>query len=129
MVNASQGFGLDRTVQVPRKLQEVPMAKWIWIIGLTLIFSQGSNSSASAAENPACDLRQRVIGHLASKYKEAPVAIGVTNAGALVEVLSTGDGLTWTIIVSNPDGLTCLLATGEGWRAIQSDRTELDPEA
>ncbi len=105
------------------------MAKWIWIVGLALVFGQGSGTGASAAPSPTCDQRHRVIGHLASKYKEAPVAIGVTNAGGLVEVLSTGDGLTWTIIVSNPDGLTCLLATGEGWRAIQSDRTELDPEA
>ncbi len=105
------------------------MAKWIWMIGLGLVFGQGLAASASAAQNPACDKRQRVIGHLASKYKEAPVAIGVTNAGGLIEVLSTGDGQTWTIVVSNPDGLTCLLATGEGWRAIQSDRTELDPEA
>ena len=129
MVNASQGFGLDRTDQVPRKLQEVLMAKWIWIIGLTLVFSQGSNSSASAAQNPACDLRQRVIGHLASKYKESPVAIGVTNAGGLVEVLSTGDGLTWTIIVSTPNGRTCLLASGEGWRSIEPDVAKLAPQA
>jgi hypothetical protein len=105
------------------------MAKWIWIIGLALVFGQASAGRASAAQNTNCDQRQRVLGHLANKYKEAPVAIGVTNAGGLVEVLSTGDGQTWTIIVSNPDGLTCLLATGEGWRAIQSDRTKLDPEA
>ena len=93
------------------------MAKWIWIVGLALAFGQASGTIASAAQNSNCDQRQRVLGHLANKYKEAPVAIGVTNAGGLVEVLSTGDGQTWTIIVSNPDGLTCLLATGEGWRS------------
>ncbi len=105
------------------------MAKWIWIVGLALVLSQRPDTGASAAENPTCDQRQSVIGHLANKYQEATVAIGVTNAGGLVEVLSTGDGLTWTIIVSNPDGLTCLLATGEGWRAIQTDGVEFDPQA
>ncbi len=105
------------------------MAKWIWILGLALALGQGSGSGAAAAQDKTCDQRHRVLGHLANKYKEAPVAIGVTNAGGLIEVLSTGDGQTWTIVVSNPDGLTCLLATGEGWRAIDSDRTELDPEA
>jgi len=105
------------------------MAKWIWLVGLALIVGQGWTFGASASQHMNCDQRQSVLGHLASKYKEAPVAIGVTNAGGLVEVLSTGDGLTWTIIVSNPDGLTCLLATGEGWRAIETDRTNLDPEA
>ncbi len=105
------------------------MAKWVWIIGLALVFSQGPSISASAAQNRSCDKRQSVIGHLANKYKEATVAIGVTNTGALVEVLSTGDGLTWTIIVSNPDGMTCLLATGEGWRSIHSNLADLEPEA
>ena len=103
------------------------MAKWIWGLGIALALAHTPDTGAAAAQNPTCDQRQRVIGHLADRYKEAPVAIGVTNAGGLVEVLSTGDGQTWTIIVSNPDGLTCLLATGEGWRAIHSDRTQMDP--
>ncbi len=74
-----------------------------------------------------CDDRANVIGHLAAKYQEAPVAIGVTSAGGLVEVLSTGDGNTWTIIVSNPNGIACLLAAGEGWRAIKFDTSTVDP--
>ena len=56
---------------------------------------------------------------LANKYKEAPVAVGVTNTGGLVEVYSTGDGNTWTIIVTTPQGMSCLVAAGEGWRTIE----------
>jgi len=74
-----------------------------------------------------CDQRARVIGHLARKYKEAPVAIGVTSTGGMVEVLTTGDGGTWTIILSNPNGTSCLVAAGEGWRALQFDRSQYDP--
>ena len=60
-----------------------------------------------------------MVGHLAKKYGEAPVAIGVTNKGGLVEVLTTSDGNTWTIIVSMPNGLSCLVAEGEGWRTMK----------
>jgi hypothetical protein len=74
-----------------------------------------------------CDERTKVIGHLASKYQEAPIAIGVTSSGGLVEVLTTGDGNTWTIIVSNPNGVSCLVAAGEGWRAIRFDNSSADP--
>jgi hypothetical protein len=74
-----------------------------------------------------CDQRASVIGRLAEKYGEAPVAIGVTTAGALVEVLATGDGGTWTIIVSNPNGTSCLIAAGEGWRALRFNITAADP--
>ena len=79
------------------------------------------------AQRQQCDERAKVIGHLAKKYQEAPVAIGVTSSGGLVEVLSSGDGTTWTIIVSNPNGVSCLIAAGEGWRAIRFDDTAGDP--
>ena len=75
-----------------------------------------------------CDQRAKVIGHLAQKYKEAPVAIGVTTSGGMVEVLTSGDGGgTWTIILSNPNGTSCLVAAGEGWRALPLDKSASDP--
>ena len=70
-----------------------------------------------------------MLGHLTKKYGEAPVAIGVTNKGGLVEVLTTGDGNTWTIIVSMPNGTACMVAAGEGWRTMKRDDTKLAPAA
>lgn len=87
-------------------------------------------SSAAAAQSSApsqCNDRHRVLELLAQKYKEAPVASGVTNNGGLVEVLSDTKGGTWTIIVTTPQGVSCLVAAGEGWRAME--QIALDPEA
>jgi hypothetical protein len=81
-----------------------------------------------AAAQSACNQREDVIGHLAKKYGEAPVALGVTNKGGLVEVLTTGDGNTWTIIVSQPNGTSCMVAAGEGWRTKDHDDTKLAPK-
>ncbi|RMH67756.1 MAG: hypothetical protein D6685_03105 [Bacteroidetes bacterium] len=83
----------------------------------------------SAAQVATCDQRQTVLGLLAQKYHEAPVASGITSTGGLIEVLATDDGETWTIIVSSPDGTSCLIAAGEGWRAIKFDDTARDPSA
>ena len=77
-------------------------------------------TSASAA--PQCNDRDRVLELLSKKYSEAPIAAGVTNTGGLVEVLSAEKGDTWTIIVTTPDGTSCLIAAGEGWRT--KDPTE-----
>ncbi len=74
-----------------------------------------------------CDQRASIIGLMAEKYGEAPVAIGVTNTGSIVEVLTTRDGTTWTIIVSNPNGTSCLIAAGESWRALRFNTTAADP--
>ena len=71
------------------------------IAGAGMLFTAAlTMASAEVAAQPSCNQRDSVIGHLAQKYREAPIAIGVTNQGGLVEVLSTGDGKTWTIIVS-----------------------------
>lgn len=84
-------------------------------------------TSAAAAAGQACSPRSDVLGHLAKKYGEAPVAIGVTNKGGLVEVLTTGDGATWTIIVSQPNGTACMVAAGEGWRTKGYALTPVEP--
>lgn len=64
-----------------------------------------------------CDARQKIVSLLDEKYGERAQAVGVTGDGRLIEVFASADGRTWTIIVTNPQGLSCLLAAGEGWRA------------
>ena len=45
------------------------------------------------------------------------MAIGVAD-GALVELLTAKDGITWTIILTSPKGVSCLVASGDGWRPL-----------
>ena len=110
------------------------MKKMMWIVAPAFAAAailSAPEATAQAQTQPQaqqCDQRARVLGHLAQKYKEAPVAIGVTSTGGMVEVLTTGDGGTWTIILSNPNGTSCLVAAGEGWRALQFDKSAYDPQ-
>ncbi len=94
----------------------------ILVLGAALVLA---SSPAFAA--PQCNSRDKVLELLSKTYSEAPVAIGVTNNGGLVEVLSTGDGNTWSIIITSAQGISCLVAAGEGWRLIE--RIAMDPEA
>ncbi len=77
---------------------------------------------ASAQGAPAiCRARDGLLSQLAQKYVEVPVAIGVTGGvagGALIELLTTKDGTTWTLILTSPKGVSCLIASGEGWRPL-----------
>lgn len=94
----------------------------------TLALGTGFALAASAAAaQPQCNDRTQVLELLAKKYKEAPVASGVTNNGGLVEVLTDAKGGTWTIIVTTPQGVSCLVAAGEGWRTME--QVAVDPEA
>ena len=91
----------------------------------------GAHAHAHAqtqSQTQLCGQRASVIGSLAEKYREAPVAVGVTSTGGIVEVLTTSDGATWSIIVSNPNGTSCLVAVGEGWRALRFNNAAIDPQ-
>ncbi len=111
----------------------MPRLTWIVAPALAAAAILSAPETTARAQAPAqtqqCDQRTKVIGHLAQKYQEAPVAIGVTTSGGMVEVLTSGDGGTWTIILSNPNGTSCLVAAGEGWRALRFDRSVYDPQA
>jgi hypothetical protein len=69
-----------------------------------------------------CGERTKVIAGLAQGYSETPTSMGLTSNGAVVEVLSSPSG-TFTIIVTQPSGLTCLMASGEDWEELPEIET------
>ena len=64
---------------------------------------------------------------LSDSYAEGRVAAGLGSGGRLIEVFSTGDGATWTIVMTTAEGLSCVVATGEAWRLKAADSP--DPQA
>ena len=65
-----------------------------------------------------CNSRKAILAILEKDYGEKPVARGVANNGALVERTESKDGKTWTLIVTTPKGITCLLAAGDNWEGL-----------
>ena len=83
----------------------------------SLLMATATAFPASAtAGNDLCGKRQVITQQLLQKYKESTVGLGVTSQGRLIEVLTTVDGTTWSIIMTTPEGVTCLVASGESWR-------------
>ena len=64
-----------------------------------------------------CGDRAKMISHLGANYSEQPVAMGLTSTGAVIEVLTSPSG-TWTFLVTEPSGLTCMVASGESWESL-----------
>lgn len=95
------------------------MRRFFTFVALASGLAAALTGTKADAATAACQQRDDVLKHLAGKYSEAPVAVGVTNTGGLVEVLSSGEEGTWTIIVTSPTGLSCLMAAGEGWRPLE----------
>jgi hypothetical protein len=102
---------------------ELVMNMKLWIVAVTGAVALTLPFPAYSQTGPQqCDERSRVLKHLAKKYKEVPVALGVTGSGKLIEVLrdnSEKGNHTWTIIETSPQGVSCLLAAGDGWRFLE----------
>ena len=75
-------------------------------------------SAGPAAAQGLCMPREQIVEMLDARYSEAPVALGLASGGRLVEVFSTEDGSTWTLLLTAPDGTSCMMAEGQGWSAL-----------
>ena len=86
-------------------------------------------AAAPAAAQVACNNRDKIIDWLGARYKEAPVATGVSSKGALVEVLTSKDGTTWTILLTSPNGTSCIVETGQAWQTKPHRDPAGEPQA
>lgn len=80
-----------------------------------------------AQQQPPCANRADFLKHLSTNFKEAPVAMGLTANGGLLEVVASKDG-SWTIIVTMPSGLSCGVASGMSWESTAEVRIN-EPDA
>ena len=86
-------------------------------------------ASSTALAQVSCNQRDKIIDWLGAKYKEAPVAAGINNKGALIEVLSSEDGATWTILLTAPNGTSCIVETGQAWQTKTYKVVAEEPQA
>ena len=73
---------------------------------------------AAQSDNQICVSHADWAKSLRMGYQENVVAAGMTAGGIFLEVFSSPDGETWSILITYPAGLTCGLASGKGWSTI-----------
>lgn len=96
------------------------MTKVALVLGTVgLIFSLERVPVAEAPEprfagQMVCDSRAKVLGFLAAKFTEEPVAIGLTLRDTVLEVVASAQG-TWTLIETARSRISCTVAAGKAW--------------
>ncbi len=71
--------------------------------------------SAGAEGSQACAERSSVVQKLEEKFGETLRSLGLHRDDGVVEIYSSEETGTWTILMTRPDGMTCLLAAGQRW--------------
>lgn len=66
-----------------------------------------------------CEQRAVVLDFMWKTHGERPVAVGVMPGGtSAIELFATSDGEKWSLVLTGPNGLSCLMAVGEAWQPI-----------
>ena len=68
-------------------------------------------------QRPPCGSHTEIIDRLAKTYAESRVGFGQFDDGRPVEIFASPGG-TWTLLVTWPNGVTCLVASGDGWQNV-----------
>lgn len=91
-------------------------------VGATLIAVQNANAQGSR-----CAPREMVVDRLAEGFGESrrSVALGANNA--VVETFASTETGTWTITVTMPNGMTCVVASGQAWEATDEELAAAAP--
>lgn len=79
-----------------------------------------SMAPPAAASGP-CAERERTLAYLADTFGEAPVVTATTESGATIEIVASRDGATWTLLVTVPGGLTCMVSSGQNLKTVPFD--------
>ena len=70
-----------------------------------------------------CAPRAAIVEKLKAEFGEEPEGLGVTDSGGLFEILSSTSG-TWTVLATGPNGVSCLVLSGDGWMSKERNATE-----
>lgn len=73
---------------------------------------------AMAQEN--CAPRDVVTESLRSRYGESVQSMGMVANGTVLEMWANAETGTWSIMITRPDGISCLPASGRGFEAVDS---------
>ena len=92
------------------------MVRYLTAILGALLIGWGAFPSSAQAQM-FCGERGAIVASLEKTYSEAPVSMGLGSNGAIIEILASPSG-TFTIILTRPNGLSCVMAAGENWEDL-----------
>ena len=75
-------------------------------------------SPVVANSQEICSDREDIVSQLTEDYNETSIGIGLATNGSVLELFVSPEK-TWSVIVTTPHGITCLVTAGEHWEEIE----------
>jgi len=90
------------------------MIRQVLAVGLFI----GLMTPSLPAQAAGCAKREQVVERLKTRYSESLTAGGLQasrNSQTIVEVWASKETGTFTVILTTPEGMSCVVATGTDW--------------
>ncbi|MEM0935564.1 MAG: hypothetical protein AAF646_13595 [Pseudomonadota bacterium] len=78
-------------------------------------------ASVEAQHARTCGERDLIVERLANGYGESRQSMGLGSNNTVMEVYASEETGTWTITVTMPNGMMCLVASGRAYEALAED--------
>lgn len=62
-----------------------------------------------------CGPRQQITANLQKKFGETKQAVGLANQSQAFELWSSEKTGSWTMLMTNANGISCIVASGKSW--------------
>ncbi len=80
-----------------------------------LVFGAAALAPPAHAQGITCLSREVLVERLENRYTEHLIGGGLQNPLQLLEVWASGEKGSFTVFVTRPDGVSCIIATGQHW--------------
>lgn len=97
------------------------MTRFLTIAGLAAAMAAAGPPADAAATGAQCGKRDAVVERLAEAYGETRKGFGLAANETLMEVFASDETGSWTITVTMPEGLTCMIASGQHFEAVRDE--------
>ena len=83
----------------------------------------------AAAQGRVCAKRDKLVAELAKSHGETRQSVGLQRNNGVIETFANTETGSWTIIVSLPTGVSCLVAAGEAFQKDAKQAALSDKDA
>lgn len=86
----------------------------------------GLIATQAGAQQPQCGPREKIVEVMAKKYGEVRQVMALTSKGLVMELFANPAKGNWTALMSRPDGVSCIVAHGEGFTVDDVEPAGID---
>lgn len=91
-----------------------------------ILFGAASTAPPALDAQTICAPRAGLVAQLEMKYSEKLSAFGFQSSSQVMEVWSSSETGSWTLLVTRADGTSCVVASGMHWTPQYPTATSSD---